>query len=141
MSSGRSSSGWVLPDRNQVLPGQRNGVVRLEAAGESKVLDPIGLLRKAPELPRVLPQRERNARLGLELLDIRLAGAVGSGLVKANSAFTSKSDGATAGRLVRRLSRRLKPAGLKWSAVLMPPMRLADASKPSGGRLKALCSL
>ena len=45
-----------------------------------------------------------------------------------------------AGREVRPLSSRLSPGGLKCSSVLIPPTRLADASKPSGGRLNALCS-
>ena len=52
----------------------------------------------------------------------------------------SSREGAVAGPVVSLLSSRLTPLGLKWSSVLTPPTRLAEASKPSAGRLKALCS-
>ena len=142
MSSGRSSSGLSAPrDRDQVLPGQRDGIVRLEAPGESEVVHPVGLLGTAAELPSRLPQRDRNAGLGLELLQVRLARAVRIRLGERELGVqVEQRRRHCAGAVVSPLSSRLTPAGLKRSSVLMPPMRLAEASKPSGGRLNALCS-
>src|SRR5262245_25350166 len=60
---------------------------------------------------------------------------LGSGRVKATSALTSKVDGAVDRRGMMLLRKLVGPLGLKCSSVLAPPTRLADASKPSGGRL------
>ncbi len=66
-------------DRHQVLPDELNGVRRIER-GEPDVLQPGGVLRLAAELPLRLPHRYLQTRLRLELLEIRLARAVGVGL-------------------------------------------------------------
>ncbi len=65
---------------HQVLPSERHRVVLVEAADEADVLQPGGLLRSAAELPLGLAQGDAEARVALELLEIRLAGAVGVGL-------------------------------------------------------------
>ena len=67
----------AVPRRDQVLPGERDGVIRLESAAEPEILDAVGLLGTAPEFPGRLPQRDRNPGVGLELLQVRLARAVG----------------------------------------------------------------
>jgi hypothetical protein len=64
----------------------------------------------------------------------------GSGLLKATSALTSRTDGAVVGLEVRLLRNRVIPWGRNCSWVLAPPIRLAVASNPRAGRLKALCS-
>jgi hypothetical protein len=62
---------------HQVLPGERHSIARIEAAGEAELGDASAVSRRAAELPRGLPQRNRNPGLGLELLDVGLAGAIG----------------------------------------------------------------
>ena len=58
----------------------------------------------------------------------------------ANSAETLRSDGASVWIPGRTFSARVTTSGWKCSSVLTPPMKLEDGSKPSGGRVNALCS-
>src|SRR5256884_2431609 len=64
----------------------------------------------------------------------------GLGRDVATSAEMLSSDGTSVWMPGRALSARVTNSGWKCSSVLTPPMKLDDGSKPSGGRVNALCS-
>src|SRR2546426_5112813 len=58
----------------------------------------------------------------------------------ATSADTFRNEGASLWTPGRAFTARVRNCGWKCSSVETPPMKLDDGSKPSGGRVKALCS-
>ena len=64
----------------------------------------------------------------------------GEGLETAISPATLRNDGASVWTPGRASTARVSQPGWKLSRVESPPMKIADGSRPNGGRVKALCS-
>src|SRR5439155_3874321 len=66
---------------------------------------------------------------------------LGDGLDIAISPAMLRNDGASVCTPGSALTACVTQAGWQLKRVGMPPMKLAEGSRPSGGRVKALCSL